>query len=182
MGKTTVVDQIKNGPQGHRYHVALTATTRPPREAEVDGVDYYFRDTRQFSRMLAQKELMENATVYGHQYGVPKGPVRDALGAEKDVLLRTDIQGARYIKMKWPQIVTIFLTSPSAEELSRRLESRGTEDAREITARLEMASTEIATAREFDYQVINDDVLRAAAEVEQIIAAERSRSREPLEL
>jgi len=131
--------------------------------------------------MLQRGELLENATVYGHRYGVPRPPIREALAQGKDVLLRTDVQGARYIKSILPSAVTIFVASPSWKELERRLRSRAADTPEQMELRLRTAHQEMEEATGFDYQVTNDNLARCAAEIEEILARERVRpGREPL--
>lgn len=160
---------------GRPYHFAVTATTRPPRAAERDGVDYIFVSPSEFEAMLARGELLENALVYGHRYGVPRPPIREALERGKDVLLRTDVQGARYIKSVIPAVVTIFVAPPSQEELERRLRSRAADTSEQMDLRLRTVRQEMAAASEFDHTVVNDELARCAAEIEGIVAAERAR-------
>lgn len=160
---------------GVAYHFAVTATTRPPRAGEREGVDYIFVSPAEFEAMLRRGELLENAVVYGHRYGVPKPPIRQALERGQDVLLRTDVQGARYIKSVIPSTVTIFVAPPSREELERRLRGRGADTPEQMELRLRTARDEMAAAGEFGYRVVNDDLARCAAEIEKILARERER-------
>jgi guanylate kinase len=181
VGKDTVLDRLEalNRP----YHFVVTATTRPPRPEETDGLDYLFLSDQQFDEMLAKEEFLEHAVVYDRRYGVPKPPIRDALAAAKDVLMRTDIQGARYIKSVCPSAVTIFLLPPSKGEMEWRLRSRGTDTVKQLKLRLRTARDEIAVADEFDHTVVNDDLHACVDEIERILAAERSRKgREPVRL
>jgi guanylate kinase len=181
VGKDTVLSRLKA--LRRPYHFAVTATTRRPRPAEIDGIDYYFLSDEQFDEMLANEEFLENAVVYDQRKGVPKPPIREALAAAKDVLMRTDIQGARYIKSLCPAAVTIFLLPPSKEEMEWRLRSRGTDTVKQMKLRLRTARDEIAVADEFDHTVVNDDLHACADEIERILAAERSRKgREPVRL
>jgi len=133
--------------------------------------------------MLQRGELLEHATVYGYRYGVPRAPIRQALEAGQDVLLRTDIQGARYIKSILPSAVTIFVAPPSPAELERRLRSRAVDTPQQIDLRLRIAHLEMAVAAEFDYTVVNADLAHCAEEIEAILAQERGRpDREPPQL
>ena len=179
VGKDSLLDRLKvlNRP----YHFAITATTRPPRPEEIDGVDYFFLSDQQFDEMLAKGEFLEHATVYDQRKGVPRTPIREALAAGKDVLMRTDVQGARYIKSVCPGAVTIFVLPPSWDELEWRLRSRATESDDELGLRLRTAHDEMAAADEFDHTVVNDDLNACADAIEGILAAERSRrGREPV--
>jgi guanylate kinase len=181
VGKDTVLGRLKV--LKRPYHFAVTATTRPPRPEETDGVDYLFLSDRQYDDMLAHGEFLENATVYSHRYGVPKPPIREALAAGKDVLMRTDIQGARYIKSVCPAAVTIFVLPPSWEEMEWRLRSRGTDSPQQLDLRLRIARDELAAADEFDHTVVNDDLNACADEIERVLAGERSRKdRQPVRL
>ncbi len=181
VGKDTVLGRLKA--LKRPYHFAVTATTRSPRPDEIDGIDYYFLSDQQFDEMLAKEEFLEHAIVYDQRKGVPKPPIRDALAAAKDVLMRTDIQGARHIKSLCSAAVTIFLLPPSREEMEWRLRSRGTDTVKQLKLRLRTARDEIAAADEFDHTVVNDDLHACADEIERILAAERSRKdREPVRL
>ena len=118
-------------------------------------------------------ELLEHAIVYGQHKGVPKAPVREALGRGQDVLMRTDIQGAHTIKSLLPGAITIFVLAPNDAELVRRLQKRASETTEELATRLRVAEEEIAAAEGFDFTIVNDDLDRCAAEVEEILARER---------
>ncbi len=174
-GKDSLLAHLKS--LGRPYYFAATATTRPPRKGEAPGADPFlsFLSRTVFERMLEKNELLENAVVYGYRYGVPKRPIREALAAGKDVLLRTDIQGARTIKSRVPSAVTIFIAAPSSEELERRLRSRAADSAEQLELRLRVARDETLAAAEFDYTVVNDDLASSAHEIEEILSRERSR-------
>jgi len=175
-GKDSLLAHLKA--LGRPYHFAITATTRPKRRGEEAEAGYQFLShlsLSKFEAMLRRGEFLENAVVYGHRYGVPRPPIREALAAGKDVLLRTDVQGARYIKSTIPAAVTIFVAPPSPEEMERRLRSRGGDSPEQVELRLRTAREEMAAAGEFDYRVVNDDLSRCAAEIEGILARERVR-------
>jgi len=174
VGKDTLVRELKRR-LGERLHVAVTATTRPPRPGERHGVHYYFVSPQEFEAMLARGELLENAVVYGHRYGVPKAPLQEALAQGKDVVVRTDVQGASFIKSRHPEAVTVFVLPPSQEELARRLRGRGQDDARQVALRLRTAQEEMARVGEFDYRVTNDRLEEAVEEVLAIMERERAR-------
>jgi guanylate kinase len=181
VGKDSLLSRLKllNRP----YHFAVTATTRPSRPEETDGVDYFFLSDQQYDEMLAKGEFLENATVYDYRYGVPKPPIREALAAGKDVVFRTDIQGARYIKSVCPGAVTVFVLPPSGDELEWRLRSRATDSPEQLDLRLRTARDEMAAAEEFDHTLVNDDLNACVDAIERILAAERSREgREPVRL
>jgi guanylate kinase len=170
-GKDTLLAHLKS--LGRPYHISVNATTRKPRAGEVDGVDYYFVSSARFQRMLDAGELLEHAVVYGQEKGVPKAPIREALESGHDVVMRTDIQGARTIKQLVPGAITIFLAPPSDAELRRRVKKRGADTDEQMRVREDTARREMAAASEFDYTVVNEDVARAADEIEGIMDRER---------
>lgn len=181
-GKDTLVARLKSR-AGATFGFAVTATSREPREGEAEGIDYHFVTRDKFERMVRDGEMLEHAVVYGQLKGVPKSSVRAVLDAGQDVLLRTDIQGARTLKEMVPDAVTVFIAPPNREEMERRLRERASDSPEQIARRLETATEEMRSADEFDYTVINDDLDRAAAEIEEIVATERARpDRHPLEL
>ena len=180
-GKDSVLNVIKD--RGSPYHFTVTATTRAPRSGEQHGVDYYFVSGDEFASMVRAGELLEHAIVYGQEKGVPKAPIREALAEGKDVIMRTDVQGARYIKSAVPGAVTIFVSAPSREELERRLKDRGADTPEQMEVRLRTAAAETDAAAEFDHTVVNDDLVRCAEAIETILAQERTRpDRKPVDL
>ena len=180
-GKDSVLNILKE--RGSPYHFTVTATTRAPRSGERHGVDYYFVSGDEFESMVRDGELLEHAIVYGQEKGVPKAPIRRALGEGKDVIMRTDIQGARYIKSAVPEAVTIFVSGPSPEELERRLRDRGADMPEQMKVRLRTATEETNAAGEFDHTVVNDDLDRCAEAIETILEKERARqNRVPVDL
>ncbi|GAA2184293.1 guanylate kinase [Brooklawnia cerclae] len=139
--------------------VSISATTRPPRLGEVDGVHYYFVDDAEFDRMLAGGELLEWALVHNqYRYATPRGPVMDALSAGRPAILEIDLQGARQVRTTLPGAQQVFIEPPSWEELVRRLHGRGTENEEQMTRRLETARQELASESEFDVVIRNDTV------------------------
>jgi guanylate kinase len=154
--------------------VAITATTRPPRPGEQQGVDYLFVSEEEFQRMLREGELLEWATVYGNHYGVPRGPIREAMAKGRTVIVKTDVQGAATIRALAPEALLVFLAPPTFEALERRLRNRGGLDEASIRRRLADAAKEMQRTDEFDYIVINhDDALEAAVDrIQQILAEE----------
>lgn len=173
VGKDTILQRLQD--LGRPYHFAITATTRPPRSEETDGVDYYFVSDDRYDEMVQRSEFLENATVYAYRYGVPKPPIREALAQGRDVLMRTDVQGARYISSHYPGVVTIFVKPPSPDELEWRLRSRDTDGPDQLDLRLRTAREELAAAGEFDHTVVNDDLDACVGRVEAILSAERAR-------
>lgn len=173
VGKDTLLERLRA--KFPEAQFAVTATTRPPRQGEIDGVHYHFLDVPEFEAMIANGDLLEHARVYGDWKGVPLAPVRDALASGKDVLMRTDVQGARHIKSVAPGAVTIFIAPPSIEELHRRLNDRGADTDEQAAIRLKIADDEMATASHFDHTVINDDLDHCVTEIEEILERERMR-------
>lgn len=186
VGKDTLLARMKergHAQGGRTYHFAVTATTRPKRPHEREGVDYHFLSPWQFDHILARDGFLENATVYGHRYGVPRAQVREALSEGKDVLVRTDVQGATYIKSVCPQAVTVFLMPPSFQALEERLRSRAADEPQQIEMRLRIARQEMSMAGQFDHTVVNDHLEDAIASIEGIIAGEKAKpGREPTRL
>lgn len=152
-GKDAVLDELAR--RGHRFHRVVTCTTRPPRENERDGIDYFFLSDAGFDRLIAGDGLLEYAEVYGHRSGVPRQQVIDNLQAGLDVYVRTDVQGAATIKRKMPSAVTIFIAPASLSELEERIRSRGTDDEDRVRRRLDTARGEMERAGEFEYVIVN---------------------------
>ena len=164
VGKGTVAAWIRE----HHPEVwlSVSATTRPPRPGEVDGVHYHFLTGEDFARSVADGEMLEWAVVHGRaSYGTPRCPVEAALADGKLPLLEIDLQGARQVRASMPEARFVFLAPPSWEELVGRLEGRGTETAEERAVRLDTAKVELAAQQEFDHVVVNDDIRRAAEEL-----------------
>ncbi len=159
------------------WHFAVTATTRPPRPNERDGVDYVFLDTGSFQEMLRRNEFIESAQVYGRWYGVPRSQVLRGMDSGKDVILKIDVQGAQTVREAAPEAVSIFMAPGEVDDLRRRLSQRMTEDTPEMERRLEVARSELDRAREFEYLVVNraGDLAQAVADIDAIISAEKCR-------
>ena len=176
VGKDAVLERMRE--RGLPFHYAVTATTRPRRPSEKEGVDYYFLSEEEYDRMLAEGGFLEHAPVYEHRYGVPKAPLRQALAEGRDVIMRTDVQGVETIQRLVPEAVVIFVAPPSVEELERRLSGRKTDSPEAQRLRLETARREMGKAAEFDYVVVNEkDRLDEA--VEQVLAAIAAEKRRP---
>lgn len=170
VGKGTVSAHIRD--HHPEVQLSVSATTRPPRPGEVDGVHYFFVSDAEFDRMIEQGELLEWATVHNsYRYGTPRPPIDEALAAGKRVLLEIDLQGARSVRAVMPDALLVFLLPPSWEELVRRLIGRGTESAEDQQRRLETAKVELAAQNEFDARVVNTDVGQAAREVVELMDA-----------
>ncbi len=168
VGKGTVARYIvEHNPD---VQLSVSATTRSARPGEVDGVHYYFLTDPEFDALIADGQMLEYAVVHGsHRYGTPKAPVEAALADGKNVLLEIDIQGARQVKQALPEAITVFLAPPSWDELVRRLEGRGTENAEQRARRLETAREELAAQGEFDHILVNDEVAKCATQVVELL-------------
>ena len=146
--------------------LSVSATTRPPRPGEIDGIHYLFLSDEQFDGLVAADELLEWALVHGrYRYGTPREPVERHLEIGQPVLLEIDLDGARQVRRRAPDAQFVFLAPPSWDELVRRLVGRGTESEEERERRLQTARVEFAAEHEFDHVIINDDVHRATDEL-----------------
>lgn len=155
--------------------LSVSATTRAPREGEVDGVNYYFIDKETFMERVANNGFLEYAEVFGNYYGTPRAKVEEKLAAGEDVLLEIDVQGAKQIKENYPEGIFIFILPPTLAELRRRLEKRGKDTAEVIEHRLSFALDEIRQMFTYDYFVVNDDLAEAVDKVRSIVIAEHGR-------
>ncbi len=175
VGKDTTLCAMKE--QIPDIYFVVTATTRPMRAGEVDGVDYHFVSKGEFADMIERAELLEYAIVYGDYKGIPKQQVQDALDSGKDVVLRIDVQGAATIRNLIPEATTIFLTAPTEEELVNRLRERKADPPGQLKLRIAMARQEMKRIDEFQYVVINRDNLlnETVEQVRSIIVAEKCR-------
>ena len=158
-------------------HFVVTATNRPRRPAEIEGVDYFFVTTERFQEMIANNELIEYSWVYNAYKGIPRNQVVEAFASGKDVILRIDTQGAQKIRKIFPESVQIFLIPRNEEELKERIKKRGTEDQKQIEERLATAREELKCIGSFDYIVVNENeaLNRTIATIESIIEAEHHR-------
>jgi len=172
-GKTTLSRRIVDGTPGMSFSVS--ATTRPPRGSETDGVDYEFVNDAEFDRRIGAGFFLEWAEVLGRRYGTSADAVRRALSAGSGIVLDIDVQGALRVKDIVPGAVLVFVLPPSPRQLEDRLDGRGTEGGEGVALRLAAAASEVRWCGSFDYAVVNDDLDRAAAQIESIIAAERLR-------
>ena len=171
-GKTTISRLLLDSDP--EVTMSISATTRPKRPGEVEGVDYHFVDDLEFDRLIAANEFVEWAPVFGYRYGTPKAPVKDALRDGRDILFDIDWQGTQQLHSAMGEdLVRIFILPPSMAELERRLRERGT-DAEEVVAdRMHRASSEISHWAEYDYVLVNADMDACLSEVRTIVAAER---------
>ena len=179
-GKDSVVKALarRMEAQGAPIHFVVTANSRPPRENEVNGVDYIFVSTEEFERMIADGELLEYARVYDQYKGVPKTQVGQAMESGKDVVMRLDVQGAATIRALAPEAILIFITTSSEQELIARLKRRHTEADTQLAVRIQTAREEMRRIPEFDYVVPNvEGRLEETVDViVSIITAEKHRT------
>ena len=170
-GKGTLVRKLME--VHNEYVLSVSMTTRAPRVGEREGVEYFFTEPEQFEETIRQNGLIEYASYCGNYYGTPRKYVEEQLTAGKNVILEIEIQGALKIKEKFPESLLIFVTPPGAEELKRRLVSRGTESEEVIAKRLARASEESEGIEAYDYIVVNDDLGTCVEEVHQLVEASR---------
>ena len=177
VGKDAALDALKLLDRPWRF--VVTATTRPQRPGEQDGVDYIFLETAAFLKMKERDDLFESAQVYDYWYGVPRNQVRQGLQDGKDVILKVDVQGADTVRGLAPDALFIFMIPSSLDELRSRLTKRMTEKPSEIDLRLSIAQSELGRVGEFDYRVVNREgqLEQAVAEIDAIITAEKCRTR-----
>ena len=157
------------------YALSVSATTRAPREGEVNGREYFFKTREEFEEMIRQDALYEYAQYVSNYYGTPKQAVEEQCAAGKDVILEIEVQGALKVKEKNPKALLLFVTPPSAEELKKRLQGRGTETEEVINERMRRAADESELMDRYEYLVINDQLEKCVEEVHQLIQRERFR-------
>lgn len=154
--------------------LSVSATTRPPRPGEQDGIHYHFRDQAGFDAMVAEGAMLEWATVFGRSYGTPRAPVERALAAGRDVVFDIDWQGFRQLRAALPgDVVGVFILPPSHAALEARLRGRGSDAPEEILRRMAAARSEIAHWAEFDHVLVNRDLDTAVTDVQGILRAAR---------
>lgn len=165
-GKGTIVRELV---EKYDYAISISATTRVPRDGEQDGVHYFFRTREEFEQMIRNDQLMEYAQYVDNYYGTPKDYVMRQLDKGIDVILEIEMQGALQVKERFPEVTLVFVTPPSAEELRRRLTTRGTETPEVIEKRLARAKEECAFMEKYDYIVVNDKLDECVEQIHQLI-------------
>lgn len=173
-GKGTLMKELMKNYDN--YALSISATTRNPREGEVDGREYFFKTTEEFEKMIAQDELIEYARYVNNYYGTPRAYVEEQLASGKDVILEIEIQGALKVKEKFPETLLLFVTPPNAQVLKERLIGRGTETMEVIESRVCRAAEEAEGMSAYDYLVINDRLDICVKEMHNIITGEHNRS------
>jgi len=180
VGKSTVLKALLD--KRNDIYFSVSATTRPPRPGEIDGVHYHFMDVDTFRDWIAKDKFLEYAEYVGNFYGTPKEFVDSAINRGQDVILDIEIQGSIQVCGKRPDTVRIFIAPPSWAELERRLTERGTDSPEKVQKRLLRAKVEFQTAHTYDYFVINDTVEQAVEELDAIMTAEHCKPRERMEI
>lgn len=170
-GKGTVMKRLLE--KYDNYALSVSATTRKPRQGEQDGREYFFKETEEFEKMIAQDELIEYARYVDNYYGTPRAYVEEKRMEGKDVILEIEIQGALKVKEKFPDTLLIFITPPSAEELRNRLIGRGTETMDVIESRLSRAKEEAEGIESYDYLIVNDELEVCVDELHSVIQSEK---------
>lgn len=172
-GKGTLMKALL---EKYDYGLSISATTREPRDGEVDAREYFFLTRDRFESMIKQDELIEWAEYVGNYYGTPKKYVEEQLNQGKDVILEIEVQGAFHVKKLFKDALLVFVTPPSAVELKNRLINRGTESLEKIEKRLSRASEEAVFMKDYDYIVVNDDLMQCVEEFHNIIVSEHKKT------
>ncbi len=180
VGKSTVLNALFE--VRDNLYFSVSATTRAPREGEVDGVHYHFLEKDTFCRWIEEDAFLEHAEYVGNHYGTPKKYVDEAMEQGKDVILDIEVQGATQICAKRPETIRIFIAPPSWEELERRLTARGTDTPDKVQKRLLRAKEEVKSAADYDYFVVNSTVEEAVEKLKAILCAEHCRPDERVNL
>ena len=172
VGKGTICKELM---KRYDYNVSISATTRSPREGEVDGVNYHFLDKKSFEEKLSNNEFLEYAQVYGNYYGTLKQSVENEIHNGKNIILEIDIQGTLQVQKVYKNAIYIFLLPPSINELKNRILKRGSETESSFNLRFSSASEELKYMNSYDYAVINDDIDKAVEKIHNIINTEMNR-------
>lgn len=170
VGKGTLIARLLERVPG--LELSVSATTREPREGEVDGCDYHFLTPEEFDRRIEDEDFLEFATYSGNRYGTLRSEVRRRLDEGRSVVLEIEVQGARQVRAAMRESIQVFIAPPDPASLRHRLESRGTDSLEAIDSRLEVAEQELAAQGEFAYSVVNDDLEHATDRLEEIVRAE----------
>jgi guanylate kinase len=170
VGKGTLISRLLERVPG--LELSVSATTRQPREGEVDGRDYHFLTTQEFERRVERGDFLEFATYSGNRYGTLRSEVRKRLDEGRSVVLEIEVQGASQVRAAMRESVQVFIAPPRPEVLLERLRERGTDSAAAIEARLRVAEVELAAQGDFDHLIVNDDLGQAAARLEEIVRTE----------
>ena len=173
-GKGTVINKLIE--RNKNLQLSISYTSRPKREGEIEGKDYYFVTQDEFEKKIKQDDFLEYAKVhYGAYYGTPKKEIENLLAAGKDVILEIDLQGAQQVIDLFPETILIFILAPSMEIVKERIKARGTENSEQIIKRFEKAYREINEINKYNYVVVNDILENAVQKVESILISEKCR-------
>ena len=178
-GKGTLLAEIL---KDNDFYYSVSATTRSPREGEVDGVNYHFATREEFEDLIKSDGMLEYAQYCGNYYGTPKKEVEKKLSEGKNVILEIEVQGAMQVKEIAPEGVFVFILPPSVSELKKRLLKRGTEEISVIEKRVSEAVGEIKYAEKYDYVIVNDDLSKAVDDFKMVISAEKMRTKNSKEI
>ena len=170
VGKGTLIGLLRE--RVPELALSTSATTRSPRAGEEDGRDYHFRSGEEFARRAEANEFLEHASYSGHRYGTLRSEVERRLAAGESVVLEIEVQGARQVRAAMPEAVLVFIAPPDPAALRERLETRGTDDEEAIAERLRTAEIELDAQQEFQHVVVNDELQRAAGELDRIVRTE----------
>jgi guanylate kinase len=170
VGKGTLISELLRRVPG--LELSVSATTRKPRDGEVDGRDYHFLAPEEFNRRARQGEFLEHASYSGNRYGTLRSEVESRLARGTSVVLEIEVQGARQVRAAMPESAQVFIAPPDPAALRERLEGRGTDSPPNIDKRLRTAEHELAAQREFQHVVVNDEIERASASLEEIVREE----------
>jgi guanylate kinase len=172
VGKGTVIRRaVEKSP--NPVWLSVSATTRPPRANDAEGVTYYFKTKDEFKKMIANDELLEWAVYSDNFYGTPKKSVYDALDKGIDVVLEIEVQGALQMRAHHPEGIYVFIMPPSMEELQNRLSGRNTEDMAEIAKRMAIAENEMKSLHKYNYIIINEEIEKTAEDLIAILRADK---------
>ena len=171
VGKNTVLARFLASYPGSRY--SISATTRKPRPGEIPGCSYYFYSREQFTALLQKNQFLEWAQVYDEYYGTPVAPIEDGLRQGEVIVMDLDVQGALAVRKRLSEAVLVFLLPPSVKDLKARMLKRGTECPRAVDKRLTAAQKEIASALDYDYLIVNDQVAKATKQLTSVVEAEK---------
>ena len=184
-GKDTILNEaFKKTDKAPKFGYAVSATTRTPREGEVNGVHYHFLSREEFEEKIAEKEVLEYTEYCGNYYGTLRKSVNDLIQSGKDAILKIEVEGAMNIRRMFPEACLVFILPPSWEVLEERLRGRGTESEETIKARSDQARTELTFAENYDYLIVNDKLDEAVDDLLAVLRSEklrRSRREELLE-
>jgi guanylate kinase len=172
VGKGTLIEKLLE--QLPELELSVSATTREPRPGEEDGRDYHFLSESEFERRVGAGDFLEHATYSGHRYGTLREVVESRLAEGRSVVLEIEVQGARQVRAAMPEAVQIFIAPPDPSALRRRLEGRGTDSAEAIERRLRTAELELEAQVEFPHVIVNDDVQKAASQLERLVREQLS--------